>query len=444
MKNRFLIVLALLSALFIGVGTAQAATSSLDNLPGGAGFNYFHASASGDVSLLNIQNIDTTAILVHVSLWDSNSDHILDFSVPLSSWDNWGASISGDGTNITVTPQTPCFYSAPNDGCFAPITVAMPAGSDGLQKGYVSYVISAGDSAFYGGDGNGDPRNDPIVTTSSTRHYDVIFGRVALLNVSAGSAIALNGTMLQGFVNIYEAPGLDEDALIPPLLIDEYGYDSISDLAVPFHYNCDGDTNDSFPSRDDIMQGLNIDSWEIFLTRWGDPVSGWQLITDDLDGDGEGEVLYNAVGSASGIYVGRYNEDAAVGSETVLITVFPANAGTLPVASSPPCGYSNRTMLIFTYDDNEFSISTPIISDEVDRLEFDAGGIVVPGTSGEARISVAAPLLGFTYTEVGNYADLYPLIKTDQWIYAGDGLPFWYALDPLESEVIEVGIQETY
>jgi hypothetical protein len=102
-------------------------------------------------------------------------------------------------------------------------------------------------------------------------------------------------------------------------------------------------------------------------------------------------------------------------------------------------------MSIFCYDDNEFAISTPIASPEVGRIVFDASGIVVPGISGECRIGVDAPLLGFTYTEAGNYADVYMLIQTDKWINAGDAFFFsGHALDATATEVIEIGQQITY
>lgn len=438
MKKNLTAFVAALSLVLMGWGAAMAATSALQNVPGGGGFAYFHTSAAGDETLFNIQNVDTTPILVHISIWDSSSDHIIDFNVPLSGWDNWGCSIAGDGTNITITPQTPCYYSGAGDGCFAPITVSLPEDADsGMQIGYISYVISAGDSGWYGGDGNGDPRNDPIWTLGSTRHYDVIFARVALLNPAAGSAIAMNGNNLQGFVNIYSAPGLVEAQAG-----GGGGWDSIADAGVPFFYDCNTNITGTFPTRDDAAHGLNIDSWEILLTNW----LTWSLITDDFNADGTGETLYNAVGSASQLYVARYNESPAIPSDTVLITLFPANSGTLPVASSPACGYASRTMSVFCYDDNEWPISTPITSDEVDYLDFDPAGIVVPSTSGECKIYVDAPLVGFTYTEAGNYADIYPLIDVDKWVNAADYFNWisGHALDAATTEVIEIGIQETY
>lgn len=440
---RKLILALMLSVLLLGFGSAMAATSSIDNVPGGGGFNYFHASAAGDMTLFNIQNVDVTAIRVHITLYDTASNKIVDFSIPLSNWDNWGCSISGDGTNITITPQTPCFYVGANNGCFPPVTVALPAGTDGIQAGYMSFVVSAGDSGFYGGNNDGDPRNDPILGFATARLYDVIFGRIALLNPTSGSAIAMNSTMLQGYVNLYSAPGLDETVAGA-----SGGWDSIADAGVPFLWNCDADTVDTFPSHDDPLIGINIDSWEIMLTNW----FTWSLITDDWTFGGVGDTVYQAVGTPTW-YVGRYNETPGL-SSTVLVTVYPANSGGSPVAFSPACGYISRTITSFCYDDNELPLSDAVSPAEVGRIGFGpaVNEILVPSTSGECRLLVDAPLLGFTYTESGNYADIYPLIKVDQWINAGDRFqPAWYTwhggvhvLDAAQTEIIDIGVQETY
>jgi hypothetical protein len=439
MRKKLTAFVAALSLVLMGWGVAMAATSALQNVPGGGGFAYFHASAAGDETLFNLQNVDSTPILVHISIWDSDSDHVLDFNVPLSGWDNWGCSITGDGTSITISPQTPCYYTGGGNGCFTPIMVGLPEDPDsGMQIGYISYVISAGDSGWYGGDGNGDPRNDPIWTLGSTRHWDVIFTRVALLNPVSGSAIAMNGNNLQGFVNVYTAPGLVEAVAGPG-----GGWNSIADVPVPFLYNCDLDIADIFPTRDDASRGLDLDSWELYLTDW----INMSLITDDQDKNGIGELIYNAVGSASQFYIARFNESPAIPSNTVLVTVFPANGGTSPAAGNPACGYASRNMGILCYDDNGFALSTVYIANQVDNIAFGDGGITVfTATSGECRISVDAPLVGFTYTEAGNYADIYPLIDVDKWVYAADYFNWFsfHVLDPAATEVIEIGIQETY
>ena len=414
MRKNIISFIAALSLMLLGWGSAMAATSAMQNQPGGGGFVYFQASGSGHQTLFNIQNINQfIAIMVHVSLWDSNSNHLVDFNIPLSVFDNWGCTISGDGTNITITPQSPCFYAGPGNGCFAPLTVHLPANSAGMQIGYMSYVISGYDGLLIA---DGDPRNDLALGNVSMWIPDWIFARAAYLNFSQGSAMAHNGNQLQSFVNIDNPPGLVEN-----VAGFAGGWDSIADAGVPFLYNCDNDINDRFPSRDDPGQGINIDSWEILLTN-GAQVA---LVTDDYTADGVGDTLYNAVGAATSEYWARYNENPAIPSDTTLVVVFPANSGTLPVASSPACGYASRTMNIFCYDDNEWVVSTPITSHEVDFLSFDPAGIVVPGTSGECRIIVDAPMVGFTFTEAGNFADSYDVIDEGKWIYAQDGFNYY-------------------
>lgn len=418
-------------------GTTQAATSAFSNLPGGAGFSYFHASAAGDETLFNIQNVDITPIMVHISIWDHSGDMVYNFNVPLAAWDNWGCSITGDGSAIIIIPQSPCFYSGDNNGCFAPISRNLPAGANGMQIGYMSYTIIAADSAWYGGDGNGDPRNDPVITLTSHRFPDVIFSRTALLNPVAGSAIAFNGSMLQGFVNIYSSSGGGLDEAVAGT---NGGLDSITDTGVPFRYNCDLDIADIFPTRDDASRGLDLDSWELYLTNW----INLSLITDDQDKNGIGELIYNAVGSASQLYIARYNESPFIPSNTVLVTVFPANGGTSPAAGSPACGYASRNMSVICYDDNGFALSTVYIANQVDNIAFGNGGIPVTATSGECRISVDAPLDGFIYTEAGNFADIYPLIQLNKWLNGADIHAVGYALDDTTSEVDIIGTQETY
>lgn len=262
-----------------------------------------------------------------------------------------------------------------------------------MQRGYMGFVISAMDIfswvdpvagvvEVYGGNADGDPRNDPIITGISMEFPDIIFGRTALLNPTAGSAIAINSSMLQGFVNVFTPGTIGIDEAIS--LGTDGGWDSIFDVPVPYFYNCDADLLDQFPSTDDPGQGLKIDSWEIMITDF----IGWNIVTDDTNADAIGDTLYNAVGSASGLYWGRYNENPAIPSETLLITVFPANSGVFPIPHSPPCFYQSTNMSIFCYDDNEFAMSTPMPSPEVGRIIFDPAGIAVPAISGECRIVV--------------------------------------------------------
>lgn len=424
MRKKF-IVMAILSILLLSFGSVFAATSQIDNVPGGAGVSYFHATAAGAATLLNIQSTQALAVMVHVTIYDADSKHLIDFNVPLSPFDNWGGAITGNGTNITITPQAPCYFSGSNTGCFTPLVKALPADAEGYQKGYLTTTISAIDGI--GGPFDNDPRNDVILNGAIAwiTLPNAIFTRTALLNPAAGSAIATNSAMFQDFTNF-------------PTIFTETaanGYDTIADAAVPFLYNCDADSLDVFPSSDDPMKGINIDSWELMLSNnW---LGGFIIADDYAAAAGVGDTLYPALGSATRSYWGRYNENPAVPSETTLVTVMPANSG---VNHAPACTYSSRAMSIFTYDDNEFFISTPVNVPEVGRVAFGPAGVAVPGTSGEAEIFVDAPMMGFTYTEAGNYADIYPLVKVGQWISTWNGLnAMGYAFDITTSEVIMIG-----
>lgn len=441
---RKLILALMLSVLLLGFGTAHAATAQLDNVVGSAGVAYFHASANGDITLFNVQNVDITPIMVHIVLYNPESNDILSFKVPLSAYDNWGCSITGDGSVVTVSPQTPCFYSGANNGCFTPLSAALPAGTDGMQRGYIGVTIAAGDSVWYGGDNNGDPRNDPLTTGTFFRFLDVIEARTAYIGPANAWAFALNSWMMQGFVNL---PTLDES-------VAGLGgsWDSIADLGVTCFYNCDGDTGDVFPGTDDA-NGPKIDSWEILLTDF----ANWALICDDTNGGGVGDTMYSAFGSTSigtstgsivaaraGAYWGRYNEDPGVGSNTVLVTVHPANSG---IGAAPACNLSSRSIAGISCDDNEFCADFTFTPAEVNAREFGPAGIVATGTAGEIRITSAAPMNGFTFTQAGTFADVYPLITEGKFINAADGYnhPLWgtgHALDATTTEVIEVSFQE--
>ncbi len=114
--------------------------------------------------------------------------------------------------------------------------------------------------------------------------------------------------------------------------------------------------------------------------------------------------IYNAVGSGNNVYWARWNENPAVGSETSLITVFPANSGPGNV------GAESRVLGLLHYNDNEDSISQSVNPAEVDVLDW-GPELTVNGLTGETRITVAAPMFGFSYTIVGTFADLYPVVR---------------------------------
>jgi hypothetical protein len=440
--KKILVLIAVMSIMLFGTTIANAAMSQIDNLPGGAGVSYFQASAAGDVTLFNIQNVDDSAVMVHIVVYNQDSEEIISLPIPLSAYDNWGMAISGDGTAVTLSPQLPCFYAGANNGCFAPIMRLLPAGADGFQRGYISFGISRGDAAFYGGDGNGDPRNDPLLSGLTVRLLDQIAGRTAYLSPGNTSAYALNSWMLQMFVNLINA---DET-----LAAIGGNIDSIADVFATMFYNCDGDAGDVFPGSDDA-NGIRLDTWEFYATMW----AFWALIADDTNGGGVGDTYYSVFGGDSrganpnsvvgpnpASYWGRYNTNPASGTNTWLVTVFPANSGPNNVAA---CGLASRAITGISCDDNEFCPDFILTPDEVNSVMFGIAGPPASGVSGEARLTTSAPMNGFTYTESATFADIYPLVPEGKYVNAGDGFIGFvgttHVLDPLVTEMIQLSIQ---
>jgi hypothetical protein len=134
----------------------------------------------------------------------------------------------------------------------------------------------------------------------------------------------------------------------------------------------------------------------------------------------------NALGSADGVYWGRYNSTPGL-TDTTLITIAPASSAH---ALNPARSIAdNRNIVVTAYDDREIPVSvTPILPPEVGMSPFlSATNPPRPGdvslghagiTAGETRItpsSVYLPLTGYTFTTVsGAVADMYPLIKNRQ------------------------------
>lgn len=432
------LILALMLSLLLLSGSAMAATSAFENLPGGAGVTYFECN-NGWQTIMNIQNTTSntcgdSAVVVHVTFYDQNSNDIMDFDVPLSARDNWGASITCDGASITSTPDTPVVFIG---GAYtgAEVRTAPYAGN----FGYVVAVITGVDNCFglcnvpiVGVCGaptynDGDPRNDRF-TALDAYLPDAMFMRSALINVTQGVAYALNAQMIQGFTNIAT---LNENADF---------WDSVADIAcLGVDWNADGDPSiinpvgDAFLGNDD-GNGVVVDTWEIYITN------NW-FIAPTVVADNPGAALFcpragraAAFGSGNNIYWARYNEDAAAGSETSLVVIFPANSGTGNV------GGAARDMGFVHYNDNEDGQTQSVIPLEVDVLDW-GPELATNGTSGESRINVAAPMFGFSYTIVGNFADLYPIVRERaNYLWTNTALTTVHALtvDGAASEVLQI------
>ena len=160
------ILAAFLAMFLLSFGTAMACTSGLDNMPGGAGVFMWQASMNGDYTLVNIQNVadlpDTaggvtsTAIVIHISLYDRDSNHVFDWSCPLSQRDNYGFAITNDGggDSIAITQDGSPYYPGPNGGignCTTnwnaiPVAHNPLVGAGALQYGYGTIAITRTDA----------------------------------------------------------------------------------------------------------------------------------------------------------------------------------------------------------------------------------------------------------------------------------------------------------
>ncbi len=413
------ILAIMLSVLLLGFGTAQSATLVSNDLPGGAAVAYFQAGA-GYTSLVNIQSITGTtgvltgSLLIHVQVFDMNSNHIVDFNIPLTSTDNVGWSITGTGTTLTLDP-----YS---DGAFGgsgqlPITVLFPSnGADGLQYGYITATITA--------DGRGDrlgavaadlsPNADPRTFTNFNgvpvvEPFNKIFMRVAILGTD--NAIGMNGYMYQDFMNIVTL----SEAVVPAV-----GFVNTvpADVIVACDWNGNGTALNTYTSLADDTNGIGIDPWENYISADVDlmplPVNIGVVCNG---GNRAGRV--KALGSSNNIYWGRFNENPATGVHSTLITIAPANCASGCNQASPAV-IDGRSMVVIAYNDAESGPSSGLTPPEVGMSEFGTAvtprpsnsSISINSNAGEAFITIAAPLFGFIYTTGPTYADVYPLVRS--------------------------------
>jgi hypothetical protein len=461
------IVAGFLIMLLLCSGNVLASTCSFENMPGGAGVFMWQASATGDYTLVNVQNVadvvDTfgaatsTSIVIHITLYDRNSNHIFDWSCPLSQRDNYGFAITNDGgiDQIAITSDGTPFYIAPVGGIgnctanFVGIAVAHnPAiGNPGaLQYGYGTVAITRIDAlvpaflwrTLYApsplitpppGNGNGDARDDLELANTTVVVPDLIFIRTAFLGPAY--AFALNGNMLQGFLNcdllqaenVASAPAT---TLLGCGWVATWGADALCGAnTVDWNNNALFDAG-AVPLLD--FNGIDIHAPELYIT---DHVGAPRGIALDAAVCARG-ARRNSLGSSDGVYWARYNVTPGV-TDTTLITVAPAsNAHAL----NPARGIADtRDMTVSAYDDAEVPVSiTPLLPPEVGYSPFLSptnpprpgnvsighGGI----TAGEGRIvmaTVQTPLFGLVFTTIsGAEADMYPLIKNQQAVNVND------------------------
>lgn len=371
--------------------SAEAATSSIDNLPGGAGIAYWQAGGGWE-TLINVQTDGLNCALVHIGVYDRNGLNLTSFVMSLDEADNFGIVVRGDGTNIELYDYSDhAFGGSPalhdvNTG--PPVVFYSPAGSGGIQRGYMTFVKTNAGCSGPGGAPTGN------ITGTFAVNSDTLWIRSALINPN--NAFALNAVMLQGFANygaIRESNDFVNTAAAPNTPPDACDF------------NGDGDATDSFSILDDI-NGAEIDFAELFLSdniSHADPLNFPPWIICNPAG-----LVYKALGSSNNTYCARFNINPAVGTQTTLVLVAPQSVHS-SAANFP------RDVALMAYNDDALAVSTFFSAEVVTAKPFGnipEGIPVASFTAGEACFSIAAPVFGFSYTETASFADLYPFVRS--------------------------------
>lgn len=369
---------------------ADAATSSLDNLPGGAGIAYWQ-TGGGWETLINVQTDRYNCALVHIGVYDGDGLNLTSFVMSLDEADNFGIVVRGDGTNIMLYDYSDNAFggsSALHDiSTGLPVEFFLPAGTDGIQRGYMTFVKSNVGCSGPGGAPSGN------ITGTFAVAADTLWIRSALINPQ--NAIALNAPMLQGFAN-YAAIRESLDFVMtaatpnaPPGACD---------------LNGDGDATDAFFILDDI-NGAELDFAELLLSdniSNPDPLNFPPWILCET-----GNAVYKALGASNNAYCTRFNNNPAVGSKTTLVLVAPQSG------HASAANFARQVSLI-AYNDDTFAISTIFNAGVVTAKTFGNDPDEIPVglfTAGEACFTVEAPVFGFAFTETASFADLYPFVK---------------------------------
>lgn len=408
----------MLSVLLLGFGNAMAATSAVDNLPGGAGITYWQAGGTWE-TLVNIQSIDNACSnIAHVAVYDRDSVHLIDFNMKLTMLDNVGIVIRQGAAvgQIDLFDYSDGAYGGTAnlfDWSTGPaVTVLAPADAGtGIMRGYLTIVLNTQDCLLPIGDPELGPTFGPIQGLWAIVP-DVLIVRSALVNPI--QAFASNAAMLQGFANI-----------AAPATFEAFDFCDTSIPGNPFvacDFNIDADFTDQFAILDDA-NGANIDFTELFLTDNVSHLPVPCIMCDLALAPFFPGIPYPALGAGNGIYWGRFNENAGAGTNTTLVTIAPNSTSGLHGATTPAWP---RNLTVISYNDAEVGLSYgPVAIPEVAGTAFGLGGITVgTATAGEARISIDAPIMGFTLTETAAYADIYPLVKDFLWISSiNQGMP---------------------
>jgi hypothetical protein len=432
--RKILVLVAILCITLFSFGTSQAATSSLSDLPGGAGVGYWSCDGGG-VSLISLSNVTNvlcgdTAVVVHLSFYDRDSNKRKDFPIPLSPRDTWAAALTCSGNTVTITPNLPQGGWLVGGAYKGSETQTFVNPNAVPTHGYYTATVSRVDSTqfgalslcgfLWGGNGDGDPRNDPLFSNIDLFVPNLIYMRNAFVSLGALDAYGINGWMMQGFWN---------EAQLSEVAFGEF-FDSVFDFLCPgglVDWNNNGFVNNVFAGTDD-GNGLNIDPWELYTT---DNLA--TAVVANLCNRAGRQRAFGAgfdasfINPAQGIYWGRYNCDPVAGTQTSIIPVFPANSPTSTPAWAPA---DDRYITMLTCDDEEGCPSVDYPPYEAHPIllgqAVPPADVLVPAPAGEVRIATAAPMMGFMLTTGPNFADVYPLVRENAAIYVQNFTPYPY------------------
>jgi len=169
MKSKGLLALILVVGLVLMAGSAKAANSMSDNVPGNGAFAYFYATPDCISTLVAIFNIDTTANWIHIIAKDQDSKHVWDADLCLTHKGTAVLMVYADANGIYINGiGGEAIGQINNEKLF------MTPDENGAYMGYINVVAVSPDkgtntaTACSGAPVIGQPvGDDPLVVTTA-------------------------------------------------------------------------------------------------------------------------------------------------------------------------------------------------------------------------------------------------------------------------------------
>jgi hypothetical protein len=176
------------AVFFLGVGgVAQAVIGIPDDVPGSTLLYPFFkvdptpTATSRQDSLLVITNTANVKTTVHITLWSTKSDHVLDFSVALTEHDVYSCSLLDLLINPTKIAK-PCGILPAAEG----VPLALKVEGQDLLAGYVTADVVTQSTGLFPGQA-GYPFQD----------WNILIGHLYLVDLPAGSASGFNAVSIE-------------------------------------------------------------------------------------------------------------------------------------------------------------------------------------------------------------------------------------------------------